>query len=95
MRIIWAPEARDDLQALYDFIANDDPTAAGVVVDRILTLIETHLPMTPNIGRPGRIGGTRELIVAGTPFIVPYRVKDESVEILRIYHAARRWPSAF
>jgi len=95
MRIAWAPEARDDLQALYDFIANDDPDAARAVVDRILTLIETHLPVTPNIGRPGRIEGTRELVVAGTPFIVPYRLNDDAVEILRVYHAARRWPSAF
>jgi toxin ParE1/3/4 len=95
MRIVWAPEARDDLQALYEFIANDDPEAAHAVVDRILTLIETHLPVSPNIGRPGRVQGTRELVVAGTPFIVPYRLNDDAVEILRVYHAARRWPSAF
>jgi len=95
MRVVWAPEARDDLQALYDFIANNDPDAAASIVARILTLIETHLPVTPNIGRPGRIEGIRELVVAGTPFIVPYRVRDDAVEILRVYHAARRWPSAF
>ena len=95
MRIVWAPEAQEDLQALYDYIANDDPAAARAVVDRILTLIEAHLPATPNIGRPGRIEGTRELVVFGTPFIMPYRVDEESVEILRVYHAARRWPSGF
>ncbi|HUT50683.1 MAG TPA: type II toxin-antitoxin system RelE/ParE family toxin [Alphaproteobacteria bacterium] len=94
MRVVWAPEARDDLKAVFDFIARDDPQAARAVVERILSLVETHLPTTPNIGRPGRIDGTRELIVAGTPFIVPYRLKDDAVEVLRVYHAARRWPSA-
>ena len=94
MRIVWAPEALDDLQALYDFIANDDPGAAARIVDRILSLVETHLPTTPGMGRPGRIEGTRELIIAGTPFIVPYRIKQDVVEVLRVYHAARCWPPA-
>jgi toxin ParE1/3/4 len=47
------------------------------------------------LGRPGRVPGTRELVVTGTPFIIPYRIKDSSVEILRIYHASRRWPDDF
>lgn len=94
MRLVWAPQARQDLRHAYDYIARDDPAAAQAVIDRIVSLVETHLPATPNIGRRGRIEGTRELIVAGTPFIVPYRVKDEAVEVLRVYHAARRWPSA-
>ena len=55
--------------------------------------VETRLVMHPEIGRPGRVPGTRELVVPRTPFIIPYRVKDNAVQILRVYHAARKWPS--
>jgi len=50
------------------------------------------LKKNPALGRAGRVAGTRELVVAGTPYVVPYRVRGEAVEILRVFHAARRWP---
>jgi toxin ParE1/3/4 len=50
------------------------------------------LPENPQIGRPGRVPGTRELIIPKTPFIVPYRLQGNAIQILRIYHGARRWP---
>ena len=43
-------------------------------------------------GRPGRVLGTRELVIQGLPYIIPYRVRDNHVEILRVLHTARRWP---
>jgi toxin ParE1/3/4 len=49
----------------------------------------------PHIGRPGRIEGTRELVVAGTPFVVPYRVRDDCVEVLSVFHGKRKWPDKF
>jgi toxin ParE1/3/4 len=49
----------------------------------------------PELGRPGRVPQTRELIVPGTPYIVPYLVKEDVVEILTVLHAARRWPDQF
>jgi toxin ParE1/3/4 len=49
----------------------------------------------PSLGRPGRVLGTRELVVSGTPYILPYRVDDDGVEVLRVYHAARQWPDRF
>jgi toxin ParE1/3/4 len=51
-----------------------------------------QLKAFPDIGRPGRVRGARELVVVGTPYVIPYRVKGEEVQILRVYHAARRWP---
>ena len=54
--------------------------------------IELLLPENPQIGRPGRVPGTRELIIPKTPFIVPYRLQGNAIQILRIYHGARRWP---
>ena len=64
--------------------------AAGVVVKivRAVSLLKDH----PGLGRTGRVPGTRELVVPKTPFIVPYRVKDDTVQILRVYHASRIWP---
>ncbi len=50
------------------------------------------LRTSPNIGRPGRLYGTRELVITGTPFIILYRVRDGVIEILRGIHGARRWP---
>ena len=49
----------------------------------------------PASGRPGRVAGTRELVVSRTPYIVPYRVRDDTVELLLVLHAARKWPSQF
>ena len=54
--------------------------------------IELLLPENPQIGRPGRVPGTRELIIPKTPFIVPYRLQGNAIQILRIYHGARRGP---
>jgi toxin ParE1/3/4 len=49
----------------------------------------------PAMGRSGRVPGTRELIITGTPYLIPYRVKGKVVEILRVFHGSRRWPSGF
>jgi len=54
--------------------------------------IELLLPENPQIGRPGRVPGTREMIIPKTPYIVPYRLQGNAIQILRIYHGARRWP---
>jgi toxin ParE1/3/4 len=46
----------------------------------------------PKLGAPGRIPGTRELVIPKTPYIVPYRVRGTKIEIARVYHTSRRWP---
>lgn len=89
--IAWREEAIADLAALREFIARDGPLAAARIVAAIFDGIEI-LPEQPGIGRPGRVPRTRELVVADTPYIVAYRVKDEAVEVLRVLHVARRWP---
>jgi toxin ParE1/3/4 len=57
--------------------------------------VETLLPNNPEMGRPGRVPGTRELVIPRTPFIVPYRLVGNTIQVLRIFHGARRWPEAF
>jgi toxin ParE1/3/4 len=94
MRLVWSPEAVEDLASLRAYIAEDDPAAARRVALHILHDVETLLPGNPDMGRPGRVPGTRELVVPKTPFIVPYRLQGQTIQILRVYHGARRWPES-
>ena len=94
MTPVWSPEAINDLVALRAYIEQDDPAAAQHVALHIVQNIETLLPSTPEMGRPGRVPGTRELVMPKTPFIVPHRLVGNTVQILRIFHNARRWPGA-
>ena len=95
MRIVWAAAAREDMTSLRAYIARDNPAAAGRIALRVIEAVETVLPAHPAAGRPGRVPGTRELVVTGTPFIVPYRLRGGVVEVLRVYHGAQRWPEVF
>ena len=81
------------MDAVGAHIARDDPAAAARVVARIVSGVEL-LGEQPAIGRVGRIEGTRELVFADVPYIVPYRVTPTSVEILTVMHTARKWPES-
>lgn len=94
MRLVWLDKALDDLDAIRAYIARDDPAAATRTAERIFARVN-RLPAQPNSGRPGRVRGTRELVVAGTPYIVPYRVRPGQIDVLRVLHGARRWPKRF
>lgn len=91
MKIIWLETAILDLQSLRKFIAKDSPLAAKKIAKRLVQMVQL-LVEQPAAGRPGRIHSTRELVVTGTPYIIPYRVKDNSIEILRVIHGAMQWP---
>jgi toxin ParE1/3/4 len=91
--LIWSRRAVADLRELRAFIAQDAHGAATRIAERTIETIETMIPANPRIGRPGRVPGTRELILSGTPYVVPYRIRDGNVVILRILHGARRWPN--
>jgi toxin ParE1/3/4 len=95
MNPIWSPEAIADLVALRAYIAQDDPAAAQRVARHIVRNVETLLPNSPELGRPGRVPGTRELVIPRTPYIVPYRLVGNTIQVLRVFHSARRWPEAF
>lgn len=92
MTPLWSPEAIDDLAALRAYIEQDDPAAARRLALHIIHNVEALLPKNPELGRPGRVPGTRELVIPRTPFIVPYRVHSGVIQILRVFHGARRWP---
>jgi toxin ParE1/3/4 len=92
VRLVWSTESAEDLAALRAFIAADSPSAGKRVVRRIAEMVETLLPQNPEIGRRGRAPGTRELVISQTPFLVAYRVHNETIEVLRVLHGAQRWP---
>jgi toxin ParE1/3/4 len=92
LRIVWSRPAEHDLDAIAAYVAQDDPIAAARLVLRILHGSNDHLTEHPHLGQPGRIAGSRELVIAGTPYIVVYRVRRGVVEILRVLHGAQRWP---
>jgi toxin ParE1/3/4 len=94
VRVRWLKRALKNLDEEAEYVARDNPQAAARIVERIATSID-RLATHPASGRPGRVPGTRELVISGTPYVVPYRVRHETVEILRVFLAARRWPEKF
>jgi addiction module RelE/StbE family toxin len=94
IRIKWLDLAVDDLEDIAGYISEDNPDAARRIVSRLWLAART-LAEQPEIGRPGRVHGTRELVVADTPFIVPYRLVGSEIQILRVLHGARDWPKSF
>ena len=91
MRLRWTTPAADDLYRIVQRIQKDNRSAATEVAN-ILYEGCGSLTKFPRRGRKGRIDGTRELIFPGLPYIVVYRILDETLEILRIYHGAQNWP---
>ncbi len=91
MRIRWLRTALRNLDEEAAYIAADNPAAASLVIERVLEAV-TQLIEQPGLGRPGRVPGTRELVVTKTRYLVPYRVRRDSVEILRAFHTSRRLP---
>ena len=94
MRVRWTTPAREQLVSAYDYIAADNRRVAARTADRIWKSTEM-LAKHPMAGREGRVAGTRELVVQGTPFLVAYRVGRAEVEILAVMHAGRKWPEEF
>ncbi|MBL8380401.1 MAG: type II toxin-antitoxin system RelE/ParE family toxin [Burkholderiales bacterium] len=91
MRLRWLRTALRNLDDEANYIAADSPPAAQLVVQRVLDAV-AMLPAQPGLGRPGRIPGTRELVVLKTRYILPYRVRGQTIEVLRVFHTSRRLP---
>jgi toxin ParE1/3/4 len=94
MTIRWMPLAEQDLEAAYDYVQQDNEDAAKRLVARIFSAVGM-LSRHPLAGREGRVQGTRELVVAGTPYLIAYRIHRDEIQILAVLHGARRWPTAF
>ena len=92
MQVVWLKTALKNLDDIAAYIAEENPLAAGRVVEMIEAQVN-QLKLQPAMGRPGRVVGTRELVISDTHYLVPYRIKNNKVEILRVFHTSRRLPS--
>ncbi len=91
MTVVWTRLALADLDQAHAHISAKDPKAAAGIIERI-EQAAAALALFPEMGRIGRVPGTRELVVFGTPFVLPYRTTRRGVQVLAVIHAARRWP---
>ncbi len=87
MRLEWSRFAVADRDEIFDYIETDSPRAASAIDDKVEILLQF-----PEVGRVGRVDGTRELVIDRTPYIAVYRLVDDAVRILRILHGSRLWP---
>lgn len=90
MKVSWLPRALRRLEQAHRYIQQDKPLAAADTARRIWERAE-RLGDFPELGRVGRLPGTRELVLPNSPFILLYRIHADRVEILTILHGARRW----
>ena len=91
MQVKWLAKALANLTGEADYIAKESPANAKAFFTHVFASVE-QLKEHPHLGRAGRVAGTRELVITHYPYIVPYRIKNGCVEILRVFHASRAWP---
>lgn len=91
MKLKWSQFALDDRDRIFDYIEQDNPRAAVAVDERISEQVKL-LAQFPEAGRPGRVEGTRELVISRTSYIATYRIIGNVVRILRVLHCAQLWP---
>jgi toxin ParE1/3/4 len=94
VKIVWTEPARQDLRDIFIYISEENPNAARTLLSEIKERA-VLLQDNPLIGRIGRVGGTRELVITGTHYILPYRIKEQQIQILAVFHTARKWPVTF
>jgi addiction module RelE/StbE family toxin len=94
MTIRWMPLAEQDLEAAYEYVRQDNESAAKQLVAPIFSAVGM-LTRYPLAGREGRVQGTRELAVVRTPYVVAYRIRQDVIQVLAILHGAHRWSAAF
>jgi toxin ParE1/3/4 len=94
VRVRWTTPAKEQFVSAYEYIAGENRAAAVRTANRIWKSAEL-LARHPMAGREGRVTGTRELVIRGTPFIVGYRIEKKEVWILAVMHTARKWPEEF
>jgi addiction module RelE/StbE family toxin len=91
MKIRWTKRAIRSLTSIHEYISKDSPDAAARVAAAVLDAT-VQIERFPESGRPGRRLGTRELVVPGLPYIIPYRIVDGVILILSVIHTSRKWP---
>jgi toxin ParE1/3/4 len=93
--IVWTDQATRQLDQTHDYIALSNSQEIAAQITMHVAISVEQLATFPMSGRPGRVSGTRELVISNSPFIVAYSVDQERIVILAIYHGAQQWPAAF
>jgi toxin ParE1/3/4 len=91
MRIRWTPAAATDLQRISDYLTDHHPHYRQPTIHKLVDAIRS-LKQSPQRGRIGREDGTRELLFPPTPYVAVYRVREQTIEVMRVYHAAQDRP---
>jgi toxin ParE1/3/4 len=94
VKVRWTSPALREFVAAGERVAANDPRAAETMLATIVDQTES-LAEFPYRGRPGRVAGTRELVIAGTPFVVAYQIRGDVIAIVGFLHGRRRWPASF
>ena len=92
MDVVWSRAARRDFDAIWTGIEGKSPARASKI-GRLILSAAAKLEAMPRLGRPGRVEGTRELVIARTPYVIVYAVELTQVSIVRVLHGAMRWPA--
>jgi toxin ParE1/3/4 len=91
----WTDKALDDLLTIQEYISQDNPKASIDITNKIVLKVVEQLSRFQNMGKAGRVNGTRELIIPNTPYIAVYWIKSNTVEVLRVLHTSMKWPDSF
>jgi toxin ParE1/3/4 len=91
MRIVWSRRAIGHFVHLREYVEKASEKGASRIAGRILKAVDA-LRDHPDMGRPGRLQGTRELVVPGTAYVIPYRVRGERLELIAVFHGRQKWP---
>jgi len=91
MKPVWTRAAIRDLTHMREYIARENPDAAREIALKIVDATE-RLIQFPDVGRIGRVKGTRELVVPGTHYLIVYRMKKKAIHFLRVRHGRQEWP---
>lgn len=94
MQVVWLKSALNNLDEIAEYISQESPQAPQQVVGLIVEQVN-QLTAQSALGRSGRVVGTRELVVSNTHYLVPYRIKNNQVEVLRVFHTSRRPPKVW
>jgi len=94
VRIVWTEPARQDLRDIFEYIAEANPKSARTLLAEIKARVGVLIDQ-PQLGREGRVEGTRELVLTGTQYILPYRVQGQQIQVLAVFHTARQWSDDF
>jgi toxin ParE1/3/4 len=94
MIVRFTTSAQADIQAIFDYIARDNPLVARRVVSEI-ELATERLGRFPLSGRIGAVGTTRELVMSRLPFIVVYQIAETTIDVIAVFHAAQDRPRGF